>query len=202
MKKFLPHIVVIVLMIIFILVPYRTSDLEICLWFGELEEKEQQQIKIYYAVDSQNNFSEEHSIVSDLDPETNTVLFHIDSSLEGRIVNFRVDFPEIDQLVPICEVAVYSAGVIKKKFNPCDFFAEENIRFSHGIDAYSLVRIRETAYFHTTEDDPFLVMSDAISSQITGAFSHYRMTRFWVCVFFCACFWLGKKRIFKEQDIQ
>ena len=92
------------------------------------------------------------------------VSFLLDGSLEGHLTGLRLDFPHSEQLIGIKTVTVSSAGVIQKEYNPCHFFAPENITLNHNADV-TLVLPRNRVYVSAGADDPFLILSDALPNQ-------------------------------------
>ena len=120
--------------------------------------------------------------------------FRLDSSLDGHITGLRLDFPSLDQLIIIKDVTVSSAGVVKKEFNPCFFFADGNIIAKNGINAMNLVTAKTSAFIKTTSEDPFLVFSDGLSKKVTDRFSHYYLTKLLISLFVAGCCFFYKKR--------
>lgn len=194
-KKILLACIVFLLMAVFVLIPAPASQLYIRIYFDEIQGES---CALYYAVDGMNTFSQEQCLSSAIDPEKQMAEFVLDPSLEGHITGLRLDFPDTSQLLCVKTITVSNAGVIKREYDPCDFFGGENILYSNDIDAMSLVAVRARAYFRTLSGDPYLILSNGLCQQIMGCYSHYRLTRLAVCVFLSAVFLLAKLKIWRD----
>ena len=197
MKKKWPLLLILLGSIIFLLIPLPASDLILRITLEESFSIEPHDFFLYYAMDGQT-WSEEHKILGSLDEERNIVSFQVDSSLEEHLTGLRIDFPNQQQLVGVENITVSSAGFPKKQYNPCVFFDVANQKAQNGLYAIDLVPTRARAYIGTTPEDPYIILSDTLTGQITGLFSHYRMTRFFICLFASACCLSYQKKLFKE----
>lgn len=196
-KKILFACIALLLMAVFVLIPMPASKLYIRIYFDEIQGKN---CALYYAVDDTNAFSQEQCISAEIDPDRKMVEFELEPSLEGRITGLRLDFPDTDQLVCVKSISVSSAGVIQKEYDPCDFFGEENVVYSNDIDAVSLVTVRARAYIQTLSGDPYVIFSGGLCRQILDCYSHFRLTRLAVCVFFAGCVLLAWTGIFGDKE--
>ena len=142
----------------------------------------------------------EADIDATVDAEKGIVTFRLDSSLQGHLTGLRIDLPNTEQVVGIKDVTVSSAGVVKHRYHPCVFLAPENLKAQNGIRTISLVNARAKAYVGTTSEDPYLILSDPLTAQIAGMFSHYLLTRLLVCLFLIACFASYRKSLFGETQ--
>ena len=197
MKKRWPLILIFLGMIIFLLIPLPASDLILRITWGEYNPIEPHDFFLYYSTDGQS-WSEEQKITGSLDEERSVVSFQVDSSLKGRIAGLRIDFPCQQQVVEIKDITVSSAGFPKKQYNPCTFFAAANQKAQNGLYAVDLAFAGACAYIGTTPEDPYIILSDALTQQIAGLFSHYRMTRLFICLFVLMCCLSYQKKLFKE----
>lgn len=191
-KQIACSVIVMLIALIYIFFPHHASDLYLRINFEELEGDT---CYLYYATDTDSSFSEDKCIASKVDPDTMQASFRLDGSLAGHLTGLRLDFPHIEQLVGIKTVTVSSAGVIKKEFNPCYLFTPENIQLNHNADI-TLVLPRNRAYISAGADDPFLILSDALTAQIDGYYSHQTLSRLLLCVFIAGCFFCARRRIF------
>ncbi len=198
MKKKILFPLLFLLAAAFILLPTRTASLYIRLYFHEIAGDE---CTLYYSTDAVNVFCIEQHCSSSIDHENKMVEFRLDPSLDGHITGFRLDFPGQEQLLGINSVTVSSGGVIKRQYNPCDFFSPENVAETHGINALDLATASARAYFATAEDEPYVILSQDLSRQVAGCYSHLRLTRLAVCLFLLACFFLGRKKIFRAEPL-
>lgn len=183
----------ILLLFIFVLLPFPASDLIIRIYFNEIEGDS---CVLYYATDEQNYLSEEQCVPSVIDYTQNRVEFRLDSSLEGHLTSLRLDFPHLtEQLICVRSITISSAGVIQREYNPCVFFAEENIAFSHETDV-TLVHPRNWAYLSIGPDDPYLMLSDILIRQIEDCYSHQTVSRFALCLFLVGVCVFARKKLF------
>ena len=194
MKKKWPLILFLLGTIVFLLIPLPASDLILRITLTEYYPDD---FYLYYAIDGPA-WSEGQKILGSPDEERHVVSFQIDSSLEGHLTGLRIDFPDQQQVVGVESITVSSAGFPKKQYNPCDFFDEPNQKEQNGLYGISLVPSRARAFIGTTPEDPYIVLSDALTQQISGLFSHYRTTRFFICLFVLACCLSYQKKLFKE----
>lgn len=195
-KKVVFACIIFLVMAVFIFIPAPTSKLYIRIYFDEIQGNN---CELYYAVDGMNAFSREQCITSAIDYNRKMVEFALEPSLEGHVTGLRLDLPGEPQLLCIKSITVSNAGVIKRQYNPCRFFAQDNITYSNDIDAISLATAKARAYFNAVSNDPYLILSDGLSRQIMDCYSHFTLTKLVVCVFLAGCFFLSKKKIFKED---
>lgn len=197
MKKKWPLILILLGTIIFQLIPLPASDLILRITLEDSFPIESHDFFLYYATYGQI-WTEEQKILGSLDAERDIISFQVDSSLEGRLTGLRIDFPSQQQVMCVKNITISSAGFPKKQYNPCVFFDEANRKAQNGLYAVDLVPTRARAYIGTTPEDPYIVLSDVLTQQIARLFSHYRMTRFFICLFVLACCLSYRKKLFKE----
>lgn len=193
MKKKILYLSSVLLMLAFVLIPAPASKLYIRIYFDDITGNH---CALYYSVDSADGFSGERKLTSVIDYENKRVEFCIDSSLAGHITGLRLDFPDTEQLLSVRNITVSSAGVIKRAYNPCDFFEEENIAFSNSIDSVTLVKPTGRTYIGTLSDDPYLVLANDLCLQIVSCYSNFRLTRALICLFFIVCFAMARAKAF------
>ena len=192
-KKLMCLIPVFILMIAFILLPSRTSNLYLRIYFEEIAGEH---CTLYYSTDAMDVFCLGQHQTSEIDYDRKMVEFNLDPSLDGHITGLRLDFPNTEQLICISNVTI-SSGIVKRQYNPCIFFADETIASSHNIAGISSVPSRARVYISTSPEESYLIFSDALCRQITDSYSHYRLTKAAFCVFLLACFLLARRKIFK-----
>lgn len=197
MKKKWPYFVALILMILFILIPWPAADLFLRIHLDEAEGINPNDFYLYYGT-TEAGFSSEQLIQGTYDAQTGIITYRLSASLEGKLTDLRVDFPSVEQLLKIKSVTVSSGGLAKKAYNPCYFFADANLADVHGIEAVNVVPTRAVAYVSTHTDDPYIVLSGALSKEVANHFSHYFITRILLCVFACACVFSAKRKLFKE----
>ena len=197
MKRKWPFLLILLGTIIFLLIPLSASDLILRITWAESDPIEPHNFFLYYTMDGQV-WSEDQKILGSLDEERGIVSFQLDSSLEGHLTGLRIDFPNQQQVVSVKNITVSSAGFPKKQYNPCFFFDAANQKAQNGLYAVNLVPTRARVYISTTPEDPCIVLSDVLTQQIVRLFSHYRMTRLFICLFVLACYLSYQKKLFKE----
>ena len=84
--------------------------------------------------------------------------------------------------------------MIQKEYNPCHFFAPENIALNHNADV-TLVLPRNRVYVSTGADDPFLILSDALVARIDSCYSHQVLSRLCVCLFAACCLFFARRKL-------
>lgn len=180
----------------FVLIPAPASNLYIRIYFDEIQGDS---CALYYAVDGENGFTQEQSISSRIDYERKMAEFVLEPSLEGRVTGLRLDFPDEEQLICVKNITVSNDGMIQREFNPCVFFAGENLQYSNDIEATSLVSVRDRAYIRTASADPYLILSPELCGQIMGCYRHFIPTKLAICVFLLGCLVFAKLNIFRAD---
>ena len=199
MTKKWPLVLILLGTIIFLLIPLPASSLILRITWENPSLIELHDVFLYYAMDVDGQvWSEDQKIIGSLDEERGIVSFRVDSSLKGRLTGLRIDFPDQQQILGVKNITVSSAGFPKKQYNPCVFFEQSNQKAQNGLYAVDRVLSRACVYIGTTPDDPYIVFSDALTQQIAGLFSHYRITRLFICLFALACYLSYQKKLFKE----
>ena len=198
MKKFLPYIILAVVCIGIIIFPVKTADEIFRIEFtgnenGVLEGTD---CTLYYSTLSPDAFNDDQSISCPVDNEKYYVEFRLDGKLNNNIKGLRIDFPAEDQLFSVGGVFVKSAGVLKKRYDPCVFFSEENLKQANDIQGISPIRDGKVVYIRTGNEDPYIVFSDALVDDVSGHFSHYIITKLLICAVIIVCFFSYKKDIF------
>lgn len=183
----------ILLCLIFVLRPLPTSDLIVRVYFEDITGD---CCVLYYITEDRSEFSDEQKVVSEIDPVQKKVEFRLDGSFEGHITNLRLDFPHLnEQLICVKSITVSSAGVVRKDYNPCNFFMDENIESSHEASV-TLVYPRNRAYISAGSDDPYIVLSPALVKQIGSYYSHRTFSRVALCLFLFGAYMISKRKIF------
>lgn len=191
-KKFL-YLFSIIAMIIFIVLPYRTSNLYIHIYFKEVEGTI---CTLYYSTDTVNGFCIEQHYSSAIDHDLKHVEFCLDGSLDGRITGFRLDFPNQEQVLIIKNIAISSGGVVKRQYSPLAFFSAENIAYTHNIKALDPAPTEGCVYVTTSANESYIILADELCQQITSCYSHFLVTKLAICAFLLAAFYLSKKKLF------
>lgn len=183
----------IVLSALFIFAPFSASDLILRVYFEDIKGEN---CVLYYALDTENVFTQEKSIVSEIDYGQKMVEFRLDGSYDGHLTMLRLDFPQqAEQLLCIKDITVSSGGVIQKEYSPCVFFEDQNIDLMRGIEA-SRVYLQKRTYLQIGPEDPYVILSGGMTQEIQGHFSHRRISRLCLCLFLGGCCFLSRKRIF------
>lgn len=180
---------------VFVLVPFPASDLIIRIYFDDIQGDA---CCLYYSIDLEKGFSGEGYVSCEIDLDQKMVEYRIDGSVEDKLTALRLDWPNsLEQVICVKSITVSSGGVVKKEFNPCVFFADENIAFAHETSV-TLVHPRNRAYLSCGADDPYQVLSDSMTEEIRDSFSHRRLSRLCLCIFLAASLFLAKKNLFKQ----
>lgn len=194
MKK-AKFIIIFLIAIAFVLVPFPASDLYIRVHFNEVVGN---RCSLYYTTASVPVYTDEQCVTSTIDYESKMVTFRLDGSLEKELTGLRLDFPTDGGLICINNITVSSAGIIQKQFNPCKFFAPENIAHKNDIPEISLATARNWTYMALGTTDPYLVLSPELTVQIINGYSHLRLTRLGICLFAAACLFFSKRKLFTK----
>ncbi|MBR1440474.1 MAG: hypothetical protein IJ589_04540, partial [Lachnospiraceae bacterium] len=145
----------ILLAILFCFLPTRTGDVILRLHFWEVNESVQKDgCVLFYTTKDNDTFTAENCAFGYLNETEHRVEFRLDSSLKGRITGIRIDLPAAEQTLVVDDVSVLSGGVVKKNYNPVDFFADEMIKAQNDIAAIERIDFQSRAYLVTTGADP------------------------------------------------
>ncbi|MCM1325767.1 MAG: hypothetical protein NC094_05375 [Bacteroidales bacterium] len=193
MKKFVIWGFAILLSLVFIFLPFPASDLIIRIYFDEIAGDS---CVLYYTTKENPSFCEEQSISSDIDYAQKKVEFRLNGNLEGHLDNLRLDFPpHTEQLICVKNITLSSAGVIRREYTSCSFFAAENIASAQETSV-TLVHPRNRAYLSTGSDDPYILLAPGLTRQIADCYSHRTISRLALCLFFFGSCLLARKRLF------
>lgn len=198
-KKWIIYAFALLCMILFIILPFPASDLYLRLTLDEEYPVNADTFYLYYELDGLG-FQGGQILEGTVDMEKGIISFRLNSSLAGHLTGLRIDLPNLEQIVGIKDVTVSSAGAVKHRYHPCVFLAPENLKVQNGISAISLVNVRAKAYIGTTPEDPYLILSDPLTMQIAGMFSHYQLTRILICLFLVACYATYRKKTFEKEQ--
>lgn len=205
MKKKLLYVISILIMIAFVLMPSRMSNLYIRIYFDKFDimgsKIEGDYCTLYYSTDTINVFSPAQYVRSNINYDSYQVEFCLDSSLAKHITGLRLDFPNKEQLLSIKNITVSSGGVIKRQYNPCDFFANENIAYANNIYAMDLATASAHAYIGTMENESYVILSNELCQQIINCYSNLRLTKLAICAFILGCYFFAKKKIFINDTL-
>lgn len=193
MKKFLIWGSAILLSLLFVFLPSSASDLIIRVYFDEIAGNS---CALYYTTDEDPAFSDAQCIVADIDYAQKKVEFRLKGDLEGHLDSLRLDFPHLtEQLVCVKNITLSSAGVIQKQYDPCHFFAGENIASAHEVSV-TYIYPRNRAYLSAGADDPYIVLSPEFTRQIGNHYSHQIISRLTLCLFLFGTYLLARKKLF------
>lgn len=197
MKK-IKIVVIFIATIAFIMIPLPAADIHLRFHFKDTIEGT---YALYYSTTS-SGFSQEQCIVSDISETTNGgyVSFCLNGNLEEQLTGIRLDFPAGEQLICISEIALSSAGIVQKQFNPCKFFSDENLANQNDISAVSTATAQDKVYIATIGKDPYMILSSDLTEEIRDGYSHLRLTRLGICLFATACYFMYKKNLFSKES--
>lgn len=196
MKK-VKIVIPLIIAIAFVLMPVKASDIYIRIHFMEAQGSD---MALYYSTLENGGFNQTDCIPAQIDYEKMQISFRLDGELEGQLNGFRLDFPAGDNLIGIKNITVSSAGIVQKQFDPCDFFAVENRAAESDIAGISLIKPKNMTYIATGGADPYIVFTQEPVAQITEGYSHFRLTRLFICVFAFAVYFFAKRNYFKGTN--
>ena len=182
--------------VIFVLVPLPATDMNVRLHFWEAQGYN---CALYYTTVSSPDYSADKCINAEIDYQTRQVTFPLDASLHDQITGIRLDFPQTDAVISIDKITLSSAGIIQKQYNPCHFFAPENIVHINQAD-HSVVFPSNRVYIAPLGSDPFFVFTESLSSEFNDGFSHLHLTRLGIVLFLTACYFFYKKNYFSASN--
>jgi len=194
MKK-VKMLIFILVAIGFVLLPFPASDLYIRIHFTEIAGND---CGLYYTTKDQPVFSQEQYIPAPIDHEKKSVSFCLDGSLENKLTGLRLDFANQSDLVQIKSITLSSAGVVQKEYNPCVFFAEENVTHINQAEIIPIPS-RNRVCISTSDNDPYVIFSDGLVGAIKKHYSHMIISRICVCLFIAGCYLMAKKHIFTHK---
>ena len=183
----------IALTVLFVFMPVSASDLIIRMYFDDIEGED---CVLYYATDIENVFTQEKSVVSEIDCEQKLVEFRLDKSCDGHLTMLRLDLPQqAEQLVCIKNITVSSGGVIQKEYSPCEFFEDRNVDLLREIEV-TRVYPKKRTYLEIGPEDPYVVLSGEMTQELQSYFSHRGLSRLGLCMFIAGCYFISRKKIF------
>ena len=198
MKK-LKIIMIFVLVILFVFLPLPASDVLVKVHFAMDDETANitgTSGSIYYSTIDLFGFNGEQCVHSVMDEEKQMLTFRLDKELEKTLQGLRIDLPAVQGLVCVDNITVSSGGIVCKQFNPCELFSESNRLVTNDIDSISLIKSRKKAYMAVSGTDPYIVLSGDVVAKVRDCYSHYTLTRIFICVFLLGVWWMDKKKVF------
>jgi len=190
-------ILVCILMLAFVLMPFPASGLTIRLYFGEFAGN---RLVVYYTTDENPDIVAEQALTATVDSENNLAVIRLSPELADHIIQIRLDFPEIEQVVSVRNVSVSSAGIVRHQYNPCDFFSDDNIAVMNDIPQINLLDWEDTAYLKTEGSDPYLLFEDKLVRDMLQYRSSFRRTRLAVCLFVVLGYVMYHVRLFDAGE--
>lgn len=197
MKKILTYLLPLVVAGLFILYPLNPSPMKIRFYFDDYNGED---CLLYYATATSPQLEEGKCLKADYNAETGVATFTLDSHIVKGLTTLRLDFPPTSQLFSIYDISVSSAGVVKNRFHPCDFFAEENVAVVNDIDGMSYATALAKVFFQTGVSDPYVLFSGNLMHSILRCNSQYRLSRLLVCLLIFAGFLIWKKKLFVHEN--
>lgn len=181
-KKLSTVITIIIFLLIAVLIPIPKASVNLWLYFTDeaIEVLEEDGFMAYYETFESPALSDERMVQGVYDADNRRVGFKFDSSYVEDIKSLRIDFPAIEQLVTVAQVAVSSGGTVKKQIDPAKFLNEANIVLTNDLNGYNALESKCKTVFATGNDDPYIILSDDATAYIIKQQSKHIATR--VCL--------------------
>lgn len=158
------------LMILYIVIPFSTSDLHIKINFAEVSGDK---CNLYYATTESGGFLGTQLLTADIvDGQADFVL---DAALCGKLTQLRFDWPNEVQTLCVKDVTVSSAGLNKKIYSKERFFSDATIE--NVNDVTGVYNELSGTYILTEASDPYCIMTPEFSGEIQKLYSHYRVSK-------------------------
>ncbi len=196
MRESIKFIIIAVICIVILALPLPADDLYVRFHAREAVSGD---FRMYYATDAAGAFDSEQFSEGTVNGAGNEITFKLDPALEGKITNIRFDLPPASGLVVLDSVSASSGGFIKKRWSVADIFAGSNLVYVNGAEVQT-VPSRELVYISTTENDPYVIFTPNIVSEISGNFSHKLGTRIIICMFIALGTFFSKLDLFKAGE--
>ncbi len=191
MKGITKTIITCICVLAVILIPLPADDLYVRF---HIREGATDGYRIYYATQSNPNFTDEQHIDSEYDERTGQITFVFDASLEGSITGVRLDYPPADNMILIDSVSVSSGGIIKNRISVPELFDPDEYIMVNGV-TLDTVAMREEVYAKTTPDDPFVVFGAEGVRLLSTGFSHKMSTKL------CIALLIAIASVFYNKDL-
>ena len=184
------NIIIGILMLLFIIIPFSSSDLHLKIYFCDSTIG---QCQVFYATKESPNLSGEQTFTSDIDNQICDI--SIDKSLKGKLTTLRLDFPNTNALMEIEKIEFVSGGFAVKTYGAFDFFTGRNVLAVNDIT--SVDPFHEHAFIGVG-NDPFFIMDTPILDKANKCFSSFTVSKALLCVFLVAVSFLMKKSNFSS----
>lgn len=195
-KKLVPALIGI-LALVFVLIPLPKAGIYLRFYTTDLTQTD---FKLYYSISSDSGISEEKTIPAQVS-EDGIIAFYIPGDVANELEALRMDFPEyVENAYIFTDVSVSSAGIVRKRFHPCTFWAEENLQLQNGIAEIGYAYYLLQAQVKTVGDDPFVFFQGNLLLQIVKCASRYRLTRLCIVGLIALGVWLYRKNIFQTKE--
>ena len=195
MKGITKIIITCICVLAVILIPLPADDLYVRF---HIREGATDGYRIYYATQSNPNFTDEQHIDSEYDERTGQITFVFDASLEGSITGIRFDYPPVEDMIAIDSVSVSSGGIIKNRISVTKLFDPDDYIMVNGA-TIDTVASREIVYASTTPDDPFVVFGSEGVRLLSTGFSHKWGTKLCIALLIAIASVFYNKEIFSRE---
>ena len=195
MKGITKIIITCICVLAVILIPLPADDLYVRF---HIREGATDGYRIYYATQSNPNFTDEQHIDSEYDERTGQITFVFDASLDGSITGIRFDYPPVEDMIAIDSVSVSSGGIIKNRISVPDLFNPDDYIMVNGVNL-DTVASREIVYASTTPDDPFVVFGGEGVRLLSTGFSHKLSTKLCIALLIAIASVFYNKEIFSRE---
>lgn len=204
MKKIIPYIILAVVMLGILLFPVKTAAEYVRIEFpgdsnGELKGEA---CSLYYATAAPDAFNNDQRVDCKVDNDRKYIEFKLDGELNNNIKGLRLDFPGEEQVFAIAGINVKSAGFVKKRLNPCNFFEDRYILKTNDIPETTSIRDGDIVFISTEGEDPYIVFTDEAVAKLTKSFDHFIFTKLVICAFIAGCFLSYVKDPFKLRNMK
>ncbi len=179
MKQKIPWLIAILLSALFLLIPFPPSRLRLRIVF---QDPVSEGFQLYYIPEGQTDFTAENCITPTLSEDNKTITFTIDPDLADRIQKIRLDLPGASGDLVATQVRLSGGGFVKKQWNPCKFFSVQNTAAVHDLEI-TRVESRQIVHLTVQGEDPYTILSDDLTGELSGAFSHHLGSRVLLLVF-------------------
>ncbi len=180
--------------IIFVIYPFMCTDLHMKIYLGE--DSAFTQCNLYYTTVDSPDFGDDKLIFGVETEEYIDVI--IPREYCGKLAMLRLDFTHAENLISINRIELCSGGFIQKSFDGAEFFQDSNVMHTNHIS--SVQNILLGTYIKTEGNDPFIIFQQSVVDVYNHAFSHYTVTKLFICLFVAGAVLLAKTKLFSTEE--
>ena len=189
-KQKILGVIIACIMLVYILYPAQCTELHIKIYLAD--DSAPKTFTLYYATEASPDLSDSQTAYAEaIDKQVDIVL---PKELCEKLTTLRLDLHHSDALIAIDRVELCSGGFIQQSYDGATFFDKANIHSTNDIAV--MQSVGNVFYIGTAGSDPYIFLQPSVIQTCNEAYSHYTVTKIFICLFFISIYILAHKKLF------